>query len=188
MGSLWADPLGLGSKFGVFKCYWDWVVSAVGRKNVINRMDMELWMESSEFWCKFHFYMVHPKLWFYKTRAVPRISVQSLNQGHISLLSKWSQRAQSEPPKGSVPEKGRSATIFQQLPGFLIPNIPVELGEMYPLACPQRENLFEMFYINQVFSIVWKLCFELELKQFFMLLNYLDSFSVLVHFDGHSYF
>lgn len=42
VGSLWADPLGLGSKFRVFKYYWNGVVRAVGRKNAVNNMDMEL--------------------------------------------------------------------------------------------------------------------------------------------------
>lgn len=101
-------------------------------------------MERSEFWCKFHFYMVHPKFLSCKRRAVSRISVQS-----STLLPKYFPTCQSEPAKGSVPEKGRNETIFHQLQGFLIPKTPVAVGRMYTFESPQRESHFKMFYIKK---------------------------------------
>jgi len=39
----------------------------------------------------------------------------------LSLFAKYSQCAQSEPPKEAVPEKGGCEMVFHQLAGFLLP-------------------------------------------------------------------
>lgn len=144
--------------------YWNEILSIVGKKNVINNMDVELtYMEYTECFCKSSFTWSISKFCFMMGELLPKsnaewIAMQSssrVQSPQLHLLSKYSQRAQSEPPKESVPKKGRYEMVFYKFSGFLFSQHHTNTGwNVDFLSVHEGEGHYKIFCIYQLFSIM----------------------------------